>query len=463
MQRWLLLALCLSGPLSRGAAEEAKTDEVFKAYTAPGSPGCAVGVIRGGQIAFAKGYGMADLEQGVAISPKSVFYMGSVSKQFMAFAILTLEKQGKLTVDDSIRNHVPELPESYAPVTLRHLLHHTSGARDYLTLGMLAGYSQDHVWTERAALRMIARQRALNFEPGAEHLYSNSGYVLLALAAQRAAGEKLNEWSKKNLFGPLGMSSSRWQHNHADPIPRRAHGYARSMVGWWQVSDSMIDTVGGGGMYSSVEDMLKWAANMLSGAVGSDLLARMAEPGKLRDGSPIANGYGMGLVKGSFRGTPMVSHGGALAGYRTHFVALPEKKLAVVCLCNMASALPQRLSESVAGIWLEGEIGEETPADAPKPPLPPKLGSVPAELQRAVLGDWWSDELQVLYRFIEDGGKLALEAGDNLRLAVMMREDGGLQSSMGQIGIRVQRGADGGARTILLDAGRVRGIELKRR
>jgi len=454
--------LFCAGLLAAGGEQERKADEVFKVYTAQGSPGCAVGVIQDGKVVHSKGYGMADLEQGVAISPKSVFYMGSVSKQFMAFAILTMEKQGKLTLDDSIRKHVPELPDAYSPVTLRHLLHHTSGARDYLTLGMLAGYSPDHVWTERAALRMIARQRALNFEPGAEHLYSNSGYVLLSLAAQRAAGEKLNEWSMKHLFGPLGMAASRWQHNHSDPIPNRAHGYARSMLGAWQVSDSMIDTVGGGGMYSSVEDMLKWAGNFLSGATGGELLARMAEPGKLRDGTPLANGYGMGLMKGSFRGTQMISHGGALAGYRTHFLALPEKRLAVVCLCNMASALPQRLSERVAGAWLEGELGEAKAPDAPKPPAQPKLEIVPADLQREILGAWWSDELQAVYQFVQDEGKLTVEVGDNTRAVVVMRENGALQASMGQTGFNLRRGADGKVHTILLDAGRVRGIELKR-
>lgn len=451
------------GLLAVGADGGAKTDEVFKAYTAPGSPGCAVGVLRDGTTLLAKGYGMADVEQGVALSARSVFYMGSVSKQFMAFSLLMLEKQGKLTLDDSVRKHIPELPEYFAQVTLRQLLHHTGGVRDYLTLGTLAGYHADHVWTERAALRMIARQRALNFEPGAEHLYSNSGYVLLALTAQRLTGGRLNDWARPNVYEPLGMASSRWQHNHADPIPNRAHGYARSMTGGWQISDAMVDTVGGGGMYSSVEDMLRWAANFEQGKLGGELLARMSEPGKLRDGRPIANGYGMGLVKGSFRGTPMISHGGALAGYRTHFLRLPEKKLAVVCLCNFANAVPQRLAEQTAAAWLEGELGEAERAEAPKPPAPPKLAPVGEGLAKELAGQWWSEELQAVYRFREEGGRLYVEVGDNLRAPLMAAEDGTLRASMTPISLAVRRDMSGKAVSLQIEAGRVRGIELTRK
>ncbi len=445
------------------AEKETKTDEVFKAYTAPGSPGCAVGVMQGGKTLYAKGYGLADLEQQIALTPNSVFYMGSVSKQFMALSVLLLEKQGKLSLDDSIRKTVPELPDYFAPVTLRQLLHHTSGVRDYLTLGFLAGYSQDHVWTERAALKVIARQKALNFEPGAEHLYSNSGYVLLSLAAQRASGDRLNEWGKKNVFEPRGMASSRWQQDHSDPVPRRAHGYVRSMMGAWKVSDSMLDTVGGGGLYSSVVDMLQWAAGFENGAPDMALLARMAEPGKLNGGQPIANGYGMGLMKGEYRGTPMISHGGALAGYRTHFLRLPEKKLSVVCLCNVGNSLPQRLAEQVADVWLEGELGDVRRAEGPKPPAPPKLASPDAALRNAVAGEWWSDELQAVYRFKDESGQLMVEVGDNSRAALMASEDGKLRVSMTPNVFALQRDAGGKVTLMTLEAGRVRGIELKRR
>ncbi|NWF83769.1 MAG: beta-lactamase family protein [Bryobacteraceae bacterium] len=454
--------LLLAGALQAGAEKEAETDNLFKALATPSSPGCAVGVMRGGKTFYAKGYGMGDLEQGVGLSPKSVFYMGSVSKQFMAFSILTMEKQGKLSLDDSVRKHIPELPAYFAPVTLRHLLHHTGGVRDYLTLGMLAGYSQDHVWTERAALRMIARQRALNFEPGAEHLYSNSGYVLLALTAQRIAGERLNEWGTKHLFGPLGMASSRWQHNHADLVPNRAHGYARSGWGAWQVSDAMVDTVGGGGMYSSVEDMLRWAENLESGKLGGDLLARMSEPGRLRNGNAIPNGYGMGLVKGTYRGQPSVSHGGALAGYRTYLLHLPEKRFTVVCLCSFASANPGRFAEQAADVWLQGELGPAAKVEPPKPPPPSNLSPPDASLKSAIAGEWWSDELQAVYRFREDKGQFLVEIGDNTRAAVMAAGDGSLRVSMMPITFEVKR--DGGTvSALLIQAGRVRGIALQRR
>jgi CubicO group peptidase (beta-lactamase class C family) len=179
------------------AGEERRTDALFAEFAKPGSPGCAVGVMRDGRTLLAKGYGLGDLEQGVPLSPRSVFYLASVSKQFMAFSVLLLEQQGKLSLDDPVGKHVAGLPAHTARITLRQLLHHTGGVRDYLALGFLAGFPRDHVWTERAALNSIARQKATNFEPGAEHLYSNSGYVLLSLAAQRVIGGKLNDWMRR--------------------------------------------------------------------------------------------------------------------------------------------------------------------------------------------------------------------------------------------------------------------------
>ncbi len=453
----------LAGVLLASGEKEAKTDGIFKPVSMSSSPGCVAGVMRNGQTLYARGHGMGDLEQGTALSPKTAFYMGSVSKQFMAFTILLLEQQGKLGLDDSVRKHIPELPEYFAPVTLRQLLHHTSGVRDYLTLGILAGYAPDHVWTERAALKTIMRQKGLNFAPGSEHLYSNSGYVLLAVTAQRAARERLNEWGRKYLFGPLGMTSSRWQQNHADLVPNRAHGYARAAAGAWQVSDAMVDTVGGGGMYSSVEDMLRWMENLESGKFGGELLARMAEPGKLGDGQAISNGYGMGLVKGKYRGALAISHGGALAGYRTYILRLPEKRFSVVCLCNFANANPGRFAEQAADIWLEGELGAAARTDPPEPPAPVRLSPPDAALKAALAGEWWSEELQAVYRFGEDQGRFMVEAGDNTRTPVMAAEDGRLRASMMGIAFEVRREGGGAVAALSLEAGRVRGIELRRR
>jgi CubicO group peptidase (beta-lactamase class C family) len=181
--------------------------------------------------------------------------MASVSKEFTALSILLLERDGKLQLDDRVRTHIPELPEYTSGITIRQLLNHTSGLRDYLTMASLAGRPQDYVITERDVLDMLARQTKLNFEPGAEHLYSNSGYVLLSLIVQRVSGSRLNDFARDRIFTPLGMTSTRFQHDHASPIVNKAIGYQKRKESWF-IANSMLDVVGDGGMYSSVADML---------------------------------------------------------------------------------------------------------------------------------------------------------------------------------------------------------------
>ena len=331
-----LTVAALLGATVFGQAPPQSVDAIFKDFATDQSPGCAVGATRGDAPLAAKAYGMADLEHGVPLTPQSVFYMASVSKQFTALSILLLERDGKLHLEDRVRTHVPELPDYAATITIRQLLHHTSGLRDYLTLSSLAGNPPDYVITERGVLNMLARQTRLNFEPGAEHLYSNSGYVLLSIIVHRVAGRPLDEFARERIFTPLNMRSTRFQHDHTAPIPGRAIGYIRRSE-TWRIANSLLDVVGDGGMYSTVDDMLRWAT-AFERPEFAPLLSRMQTPGTLADGRAIASGYGMGLSQGTYRGLPTVSHGGALAGYRTHLLRLPGEKLTVVTLCNNATA-----------------------------------------------------------------------------------------------------------------------------
>ncbi len=282
----------LLGATVFGQAPPQSVDAIFKDFATDQSPGCAVGATRGDAPLTAKAYGMADLEHGVPLTPQSVFYMASVSKQFTALSILLLERDGKLHLEDRVRTHVPELPDYAAAITIRQLLHHTSGLRDYLTLSSLAGNPPDYVITERAVLNMLARQRRLNFEPGAEHLYSNSGYVLLSIIVHRVAGRPLDEFARERIFTPLNMRSTRFQHDHTAPIPGRAIGYIRRSE-TWRIANSLLDVVGDGGMYSTVDDMLRWAT-AFERPEFAPLLSRMQTPGyagrracdrqRLRDG-----------------------------------------------------------------------------------------------------------------------------------------------------------------------------------
>lgn len=447
-----LLVLALSAALLAAADEARRVDALFQAYAGAGTPGCAVGVARDGRTLLAKGYGVGDLEHGIRLSGDSVFYMASVSKQFMAYATLLLEKEGKLALTDPVGKHVPGLPEHTAQIPLRHLLQHTSGIRDYLALGEVMGFLSDHVWTERTAFELVARQRATNFAPGAEYLYSNSGYLLLALAAQREIGGKLNPWMQARVFGPLGMNATRWQHDHRDPVPGRAYGYVQEQ-GAWKISNSMLDTVGGGGLYSSVNDMMRWVRRFDE---GDALIERMSQTGSLASGKPIPNGYGMGLTRSKYRGLTLISHLGSLAGYRTFLFRLPGKKFSVVCLCNNADALPARLAGQVADVWMEREYTE--PA-APADNRPASSGGRSVDAMRAakVAGDWWSDELLTLYRFRARDGKLWLEVNDRGPMEVTQLPDGKLSWSVG--GTTFEQPNDA---SLVLAAGRVRGITLRR-
>src|SRR5580693_5684530 len=230
---WISAAACALGARAWAAAEagtaqdktEAAVDEVFADYTKAGSPGCALAVYRDGKIILTKGYGLANIEERVPITPQSVFDIGSTSKQFTAASILLLEKQGKLSVNDDVRGHIPELPDYGQKITILHLLNHTSGLRDYLTLMELAGINTDSVTTDDDALALIARQQALNFAPGSDWLYSNTGFFLLSVIVKRASGKTLREFARENIFVPLGMTHTEYRDDHAWLIPNRALAY----------------------------------------------------------------------------------------------------------------------------------------------------------------------------------------------------------------------------------------------
>jgi CubicO group peptidase (beta-lactamase class C family) len=390
--------------------------------------------------------------------------MASVSKQFTALAVLLLEKDGKVRLDESVRKHIPELPSYADEITLRHLLHHTSGLRDYLTLGVLAGYPPDHVWTERAFLRMLAGQRSLNYPVGSEHLYSNSGYVLLSMVVHRVAGRTLDEWAREHVFAPLAMSSTRFQHDHSRLIPNRAVGYVRQDT-TWRLGISMLDVVGDGGLYSTLDDMLRWAANFDNGKVAPNQLALMQTPGTLKNGNAISNGYGMGLVRGGYRGLETIGHGGALVGYRTAFFRLPAEKTTVVCLCNASTANPGRLVQRVADLYAGRAM--TAAAGAPNAPAgggaPPPDAPVAAELRKAAVGTFHSAELDAVYVLREDGERLIVEPGDRQAQTVIAGGPDRLRVGRTGVVMVLDRGTNGEINGFTLEAGRVRGVQFTRR
>jgi CubicO group peptidase (beta-lactamase class C family) len=386
---------------AQAAPQPAEIDAIFADLDAGGA-GCAAGAEQGGTALFTKAWGAADIATGRPLSATARFYMASVSKQVTALTVLEVVKSGRMSLKAPITTYIPELPAYLNEVTLYDLLTHTSGVRDYFGLALLEGMSEDQVVTEADVIAAVSRQKSLNFPRGSEFLYSNSGYVLLAIAAERVTGKSFDALAREELFGPLGMSGTFFQHHHDAPIPERVHGYVKK-DGVWKISDSHLDVVGDGGLYSNVDDMLKWLANLDAGTVGAASLQIMEQPAKTNDGA--LTGMGMGLAVSVSHGLKVVEHGGALAGYRTADLWLPSAKLGVVVLCNFAEADPSTLAHRVAALYAPAL------ADAPTTPAPVVAATVqdPATLAHfagAYVGPGGST-----LKIVLEGDHLVLKAG----------------------------------------------------
>ena len=363
---WALALSAITATLWGGADGDrrAQVDAIFAEYQRTDSPGCALGVYREGAIEYARGYGMANLELGVAITPSTVFDIGSTSKQFSVFAVLLLEQDGKLDIDDEVRKYVPELPHYGPTITIRHLMQHTSGLRDYLALFYLGGIQWKDVTTGEDALDAIVRQKALNFEPGDEYLYSNSGFFLLSEIVKRVSGMTLPEFARERIFEPLGMRHTRYIDDPQDIVPNRSTGYDYTPEGELEIEMSDFEQTGDGAVYTTIEDLFLWNQNFYQPRVGTaEMLERMQAPGTLQSGEPMT--YGLGLSMKTYRGLETVSHGGSWAGYRAELLRFPGEQLAVACLCNFGSTNPSDLAEKVAEFYLESRMTpEETPTPA---------------------------------------------------------------------------------------------------
>lgn len=338
-----------------------KVDALFAQWDKPDSPGCALGVIKDGRFIYKRGYGMANLDYNIPISPQSVFYIASVSKQFTAMSALLLARQGKISLDDPIRKFVPELPELYNAVNIRHLIHHTSGLRDYLTLMSLAGNRIEDVSTNEEALELLARQKELNFKPGDQYLYSNSGYVLLGLIVKRVTGTSLQMFAEENIFKPLGMSSTRYKDDRTMIIKNRATSYSVKPSGGFSTVVTHFELVGDGGLMSSVEDLGLWDQDFYEnklGGGGKDLIEQALATGTLNTGKKID--YAFGLVVTEYKGLKVIDHGGAFVGYRTDIIRFPEQRLSVICLCNVENANAPRLARQVADVYLSGSFKQDS-------------------------------------------------------------------------------------------------------
>jgi CubicO group peptidase (beta-lactamase class C family) len=360
LHRALLLFVASAALLVAQNDTGRRIDEVFKQWAKPGTPGATVAVIQDGKLAYQKGHGAANLEYDVPITPDTVFHVASVSKQFTAMSIVLLEQDGKLSLDDDVHKYLPELPDYGHRLTIRNLLQHTSGVRDqWQTLG-LAGWRLDDVITQKQILRMLFRQKELNFEPGTKHLYSNGGFTLLAEIVARMSGKPLPEFCDERIFRPLGMTHTHFHDDHRRIVPNRAYSYESAASGY-RASPLNYANVGATSLFTIAPDLAKWLDNFREPKVGgAKAVARLQEQAVLANGETIP--YALGLATGNYRGLRTISHGGSDAGYRSFVVWFPEHRLRIVVLSNLANFNPTSTANQVATIYL----GQQMTAEPPK-------------------------------------------------------------------------------------------------
>lgn len=413
----------------------AEIDALFEQWDRPESPGCALGVYLDGEIIYEKGYGMASLEHQVAINPDSVFYIASVAKQFTAMCIFLLEEEGRLSLDDDLKTHFPEL-QFDMPITILQLVHHTAGIRDYFSLVGIGGLTSCDIDREEKIVALLARQKDLNFEPGAEHLYSNSGYVLLASLVRRITGTSLRDFAAKRIFAPLDMTNSLFRDDLGLVVVNRASGYDAKPDGSFRLAESLLDSVvGDGGAFSTIRDFSKWEKNFLKPKVGAGRVMENMLCRGTAAGSEIS--YAGGLSHGSHRGISTVGHNGGFPGFRAGFTRYPEHRLTVVCLANAGTLPASDMPRRVAELYL---------SDVMTLRAEPAFVDVDATTLQKHVG-YYRDRTS-LYRVVElENDRLVIDVG-GLRLPLRPISDDRFRTVDVPIDITIEFGIEEGVRTL---------------
>lgn len=461
-------SLLLTGDVSGQAYPQteltARIDELFAEWDTDDAPGAAVGVFEEGRIVYARGFGVANLDYGIPLTPKSVLRIGSISKQFVAMCIAILAEQGKLSFDDDIRAHLPEMRDYGETITIRHLLHHTSGIREYLTLVDLIGRPEGSVfgYTTRELIELLARQRAVNFDPGDRFSYTNSGYFLLAEIVTRVSGMAASAFARENVFDPLGMSHTRFYDDPNAIIPNQALGYSPRSEGGYRLDILRSDVIGDLGVITTVEDLLHWDSNFYENRLGggtNDLIETMFTRGRTEAGEELS--YALGLEFGSYRGLNTMGHGGSAVGYVAEFLQFPEQRFSVVVLSNLSSFRPGRLARQVADLYLADRFTSPRPSSAQtrsRPSSPEGITVSPGELE-AFIGDFYSEELDFSYLLQVREGSLHLELRGS-RTELIPRPDD--RFGWGRRELSFVRDGSGAVSGFVLDAGSVRGLRFRK-
>jgi len=403
---------------------ESKVDALFDVYIGQDKPGIVLAIIKDGSVVYKKGYGMANLEHDIQITPSTVFDIASVSKQFTGFAIAKLSFEEIISLDDDIRKHLPEVPDFGDKITVRHLVHHTSGLRDWVQSMVLAGVQMDDVISFQHILKMVKHQQALNFKPGQMYLYSNTGYNLLAEMVQRSTNQSFTDWTKSNIFNPLGMSNTYFCDNHAMVVTNRSSSYQQHEGKLYNAVNNLT-ALGSSSLYSTVEDLAKWILNFDHKQVGGDqVIELMHQQGILNSGEQV--NYAFGQQIGAFKGLKIAEHSGSWRGFRSHLIRFLDQMFSVVILSNYASSNPSEWTKEIAELHLDNLLDSAEINQKPDQAVQTKKSvhsdtssNLTSEQLEKFEGDYYSQELDTTYSIVAHEGQLIAQhrRNDDIQLA----------------------------------------------
>lgn len=389
-------------------------DSLIQSKIKEGAPGVVIGVIKNGAFVHKKAYGLANLDYDIPLTTSSVFRIASTSKQFTAASIILLEQQGKINLNDDIRKYLNDFPFYGDTIRIKHLIYHTSGLRDYTGLMYLCGLEDDYPYTPKDLYQLIIRQKGLDFEPGTQFSYSNTGYFLLSKIVESKTGSSLNTYAKDNLFIPLEMKNTHFHDNHKLIVKNRAYGYSFGKD-TYEIAMSNNDIVGDGGIFTTLDDLKLWDDNFYSHKVGGiGWYKKMVTPGELNDKSTIP--YAGGLFIRTFRGLKKINHTGWYAGFKSSIAQYPEEKTTIIILANSPDLEPPILTNQIAEIVLSNKLTPRTSSEKRKgndnlENKPPS--ETPKEIMEALVGDYYSQELNFKYQIFIKEGNLACKIGNN--------------------------------------------------
>jgi len=424
---FILLALCLLNPASVSGqilsalpdSLAGKVDALFDQWNKPGSPGCVIGIVRNDSLIYAKGYGFSNIEYDVINTPGTIYHMASVSKQFTAYAIVLLARQGKLRLDDDIRKYLPWFPDLKSRITIRQLLNHTSGIRDQWQLLAISGTRIDDVIKQEHIVKLLGKQRALNFPPGERYSYSNSGYTILAEIVRSVTGQSLRKFTDSAIFSPLGMKNTHFHDDYTEAVKNRSYSYYSRGNGF---SNSILSysNAGATSLFTNVSDMAKWIANLYMPRVGTvEDIQTLAEKGKLNNGRTID--YALGIVVNNFKDWKQYTHNGADAGYRTSVAAFPELKMGFILFSNLGDFNMGKFYE-MAGLFIKEKTTSGIPGN--KRVVPDTSNAVLKDIHafKRFSGDYLAND-GAQYHFRLSGQKLYAERQGRTELLIKLNKD----------------------------------------